>query len=141
MGENLVAEWLQTQGWKIVEQRWHCRWGELDLIAQLSERQTRPRSTVALIFVEVKTRSCGSWDANGLLAITSHKRTKLWKSAQLFLSQHPELEDLPCRFDVALVYSQQHLPTRNRRSLYQTQSVSGNWLILQDYLQDAFHLD
>jgi putative endonuclease len=140
LGENLVAQWLQTQGWQILEQRWHCRWGELDLIAQPGKIQVSHASShAALVFVEVKTRSGSSWDANGLLAITPPKQAKLWKAAQLFLAKHPHLADLPCRFDVALVYHQRRQPLP-KRSLYQQQSSTGDWLILQDYLPDAFRL-
>ena len=34
LGETFVSQWLQQQGWTIVAQRWHCPWGEIDLIAQ-----------------------------------------------------------------------------------------------------------
>ncbi|HEY9862243.1 MAG TPA: YraN family protein [Candidatus Obscuribacterales bacterium] len=112
LGEALIAEWLKSQGWAVLHQRWHCHWGEIDLIAQQPETQrpakpSQMRAPLAtLVFVEVKTRSGNNWDADGLLAITAQKQTKLWQTAELFLSSHPELAELPCRFDVALVACQ-----------------------------------
>jgi len=32
LGEELVAQWLQSTGWVILH-RWRCRWGEIDIIA------------------------------------------------------------------------------------------------------------
>lgn len=95
LAEDLVRDWLLQEGWQVLHQRWHCRWGELDLIA------SDGRNTLA--FVEVKARGQGNWDRNGLLAITPQKQAKLCKAAQLFLSEHPGLLDSFCRFDVALV--------------------------------------
>ncbi|MGQ9836522.1 MAG: YraN family protein [Cyanobacteriota bacterium] len=93
-GESWVRQYLGRQGWQILAQQWRCRWGELDLVAS--------RGNV-LIFVEVKTRSPGSWDQVGLLAVGIPKQQRLIRSAQVFLSQHPHLSELLCRFDVALV--------------------------------------
>jgi len=95
-GEILVAQLLQANGWKILATQWRCRWGELDVIA--CDRQW-------LLFVEVKTRSDRNWDADGSLAITQQKQIKIVKTASMFLSEHPQLEKLNCRFDVALVRS------------------------------------
>lgn len=148
LGEWLVAKWLQTQGWSILARRWRCRWGEIDLIAQQNLNIPSP----FLAFVEVKTRSCGNWDADGLLAITPQKQAKLWKTAQLFLSEKPHLVDIPCRFDVALVSCQrlrrnEQLPLSAEDiqaspvQLGKPLSVAGYQLILQDYLLSAFELD
>lgn len=95
LAEQLVAQWLRQQNWQILAQRWHCRWGELDLIALQPE--------TGLAFVEVKARSSRNWDANGLLAVPPRKQEKLGLAAQMFLATHPDYASLPCRFDVAVV--------------------------------------
>jgi putative endonuclease len=164
LGEQLVAQWLQTQNWVILHHRWRCRWGEIDLIAQQvesgkaedgeSERTgiTTPSSLVA--FIEVKTRASGNWDADGRLAITPQKQAKLWQAAQLFLANYPELATLPCRFDVALV-NYQRISVRSHPvspaplsvisnatqppiQLGQPIVTNGYRLLLQDYIPSAF---
>ena len=174
LGERLVAWWLQAQNGIILHHRWHCRWGEIDLIVQryplegIGEKPLRDRASAAkakislpshsfLSFVEVKTRSQRNWDADGLLAITPSKQAKLWQTAQLFLAEHPDLANLPCRFDVALV-SCQRLSSRPRRNdtdtsassaidkaiavpqvqLGQPLLVPGYRLCLHDYIESAF---
>jgi putative endonuclease len=157
LGEYLVAEWLQAQSWVILHHRWRCRWGEIDLIAQRYSAQQEtllPR----LAFVEVKTRSRGNWDADGLLAITPPKQAKLWRTAELFLAERPDLASLPCRFDVALVRCDRisqhsgHNETNSSPSaapidktiqvpsvqLGQPIVVAGYRFMLQDYIESAF---
>lgn len=160
LGEELVACWLETQGWSILYRRWRCRWGEIDLIARQSQIQSSQvgdyKAQTTLAFVEVKTRSSGNWDTNGLLAITPQKQAKLWKTAQLFLGQHPALADLPCRFDVASVcckqlpFSSRPLPTSSPEALElhfpvclnlrQPVRLAGYQLTLQTYIESAFYL-
>ncbi len=111
-GEELVAHWLMTQGWTVLERRWHCRWGELDLVVRSQPTDADP----ILAFVEVKTRSRNNWDQGGLLAITAQKRNKLWRTAQAYLSRHWELAELACRFDVALVSHQPMVTKREQES-------------------------
>lgn len=135
LGERLVAVWLQDRGWQILHHRWRCRWGELDLIAQNEQ-------TIA--FVEVKTRRAKNWDADGLLAIAPSKQAKLIQSAQLFLTEHPDFADCPCRFDVALVRGDRVVShggeTTLPRSLAlgQPACVGEYRLCLHDYIPAAF---
>lgn len=138
LGEDLVADWIQAQGGKVLERRWHCRRGELDIVALMQgpTRIASPQSShdpaasplanrgkdsssaigtqPILAFIEVKTRSRGNWDAGGLLAITQAKQQKIWHSAQVYLAQHPTYAALACRFDVALVRSKICSKNENR---------------------------
>jgi putative endonuclease len=140
LGETLVAEWVQQQGGRVWHHRWTCRLGELDLVVQWP--------TGMLAFVEVKTRSSGNWDQDGLLAISARKRAKLQHTAELFLVSHPQLAQLPCRFDVALVRCRRrsgraaHPPSQGAAfdpvtGLFRGQ-LDGHELTLQAYLEGAF---
>ena len=95
-GEKLAVKWLELQDYDLLQQNWRCRWGEIDIIA-------RDRVNKTIAFVEVKTRSQNNWDENGLLAIDATKQKKIIKTASMFLVKYPQLAELPCRFDVALV--------------------------------------
>lgn len=109
LGENLVAQWLQDRGWAIIARRWRCRWGEIDIIAgEIPGEQLPARAYQAIAFVEVKTRKNRSWDAGGLLSIHPQKQAKLLQTAEIFLSDRPELSNCPCQFDVALVSYQKY---------------------------------
>ena len=147
LAEDLVAQWLLGQGWEILQRRWRCKLGELDLVIYTAN----PASTqTPLAFVEVKARSSRNWDTNGLLSITAQKRDKLWRSAQLFLTQHPHLAELPCRFDVALVSGQlvSHQEPRSplpKQTLVETRveigkavAIAHHCLTLQHYIPGAF---
>jgi len=90
-GEQMVADYLQTHGYKILNQNFRKPFGEVDIIAQKHD-------TIA--FVEVK------WRRNPLIdpaeIISPSKQRKIVTIAKVFLSQHTDLE-VVCRFDVALI--------------------------------------
>jgi putative endonuclease len=88
--EDLCAELMRSSGLRVIERNWHCRHGEIDLIAE--ERGT-------VVFAEVRMRSRASF-GGAAESVTAAKRTKLLAAARLYLSRRPEAV---CRFDVMLV--------------------------------------
>lgn len=143
LGEDLVAQWLEREGWQILARRWRCRWGELDIVALENLPQS---SSPMLAFVEVKTRRRRNWDGDGLLSITESKQEKLSLAAEIFLSDRPDLADYPCRFDVALVRCSAR-PTKMKNDLATPLIVKlghpvAIWdyqLVLQEYIKSAFN--
>ncbi|MEH2080636.1 MAG: YraN family protein [Nostoc sp.] len=155
LGEDLVAQWLQSTGWIILHRRFSSRWGEIDIIAEYARKaeekreqgsrkevgQLRTQHSI-LAFVEVKTRSSGSWDTGGKSAITPQKQAKIWRTAGIFLAQYPEKADYSCRFDVAIVYCQRISKNLTRvianQEALATSSVPGYKFKLQEYIPAAF---
>lgn len=140
LGEQLIGKWLELQNYELLQKNWRCRWGEIDLIAQ-------DQTTKAIAFIEVKTRSAHNWDENGLLAINEVKQQKLLQTASLYLSQNPDLAELPCRFDVGLVSYQvcdpeitSHVMLQDIKQLQIAQSViiDNYQLTIKNYLHAAF---
>ncbi|MDJ0588877.1 MAG: YraN family protein [Pleurocapsa sp. MO_226.B13] len=144
LGERLVVRWLKIQNYHLLGQNWRCRWGEIDIIALDKESNT-------IAFVEVKTRSKNNWDENGLLAVDYNKQDKIWKTASLFLAEYPQLAELPCRFDVALVsykkcFAPRRLSSNEGRDakeiaqidIGQSVTMEQYHLTIENYLQSAF---
>lgn len=140
LGEMLVKKWLETKNILILHQNWHCRWGEIDLIAQ-------DKNSLTLAFIEVKTRQKSNWDNNGINAITEAKQAKICQSAELFLSEYPHFAQLPCRFDVALVTYQKTVSISKNIDLppvielKQPIFYENYQLMIQNYIFCAFELN
>ena len=110
-GEDLAGDYLLAHGYQLLDRRWRCRYGELDLVAR--------DAGGTICFVEVKLRSSGR---AGLPreAVDRRKREKLRAAAAWYLSQHG-LGEATARFDVAEIYTDEaHRPLR------------------LEYLEDAF---
>jgi putative endonuclease len=130
IGEDLVAKWLQSTGWEVLQRRFCCRWGEIDIIAQYQDTM--------LAFVEVKTRSSRNWDEGGKNAITPQKQAKIWRTAEIFLAEYPQKADYACRFDVALVHYQLQSKNIISEEFLERLSIAGYEFKLLQYIEAAF---
>ncbi len=94
IGEQAVAEFLERNGYAILERNYTVRGGEIDIIA---------RKDGVLCFVEVKTRSEGAM-VSGEMAITEKKRRFIIRAAGIYLRNYVKTHgETRCRFDVASV--------------------------------------
>jgi putative endonuclease len=84
----VLVLWLQ--GYHLLQHRYKCHVGEIDLIV---------KSRKILCFVEVKYRRGG---ASGY-DVSPFQADRLVRAANLYLSQHPQYTDLETRFDLMLM--------------------------------------
>jgi putative endonuclease len=90
LGESRALALLRERGYRIVEQNYRCRSGELDIVA-------RDRDDT-LVFVEVRTRAGGD-RGSALDTVGPAKQAQIARVAQLYLlEREPRFRD--CRFDV-----------------------------------------
>ena len=92
-GENAVAEYLEKQGFKIVERNYYSRYGEIDIIAENGR---------TMVFTEVKTRA-GNAMVKAVFAVGISKQRKIIKTAQYYLMTHDVSRETDYRFDMAEV--------------------------------------
>ncbi len=89
--EQLAAQYLQSNGLRLVQSNFRCRFGEIDLILRDGE---------TLIFAEVRQRSRGDF-GGAAASIDAHKQRRLILTAQQYLASLPRIP--PCRFDAVLL--------------------------------------
>lgn len=91
--ESIAAEFLQKQGYTIVQMNFRCRQGEIDIVA--ADEQY-------LVFVEVKYRSdrhCG----NPGEAIGYRKQKTIYRVAEYYMYLKRIPQNTPCRFDAVVI--------------------------------------
>ena len=88
-GEDLAAEYLQSEGYTIIDRNYSCKIGEIDIIASDGE---------FVAFIEVKSRADVSF---GLPreAVDWRKQRTIVKVAQYWLYKNKRT-GIPVRFDV-----------------------------------------
>lgn len=91
--ETMAADFLQENGYQIIEQNFYCRTGEIDLIAKDGNY---------LVFIEVKYRTNRK---NGLPeeAVDKIKQRQIIKTAVYYMMKKGCAGDTPCRFDVVAI--------------------------------------
>ena len=88
--EKIAGQYLEQQGYLIVEYNFHSRYGEIDIIA---------KHEGYLVFIEVKYRE-NDKSGHPLEAVSVSKQRTISKCAFYYL-QRNGLQDVPVRFDVA----------------------------------------
>ena len=87
--EESATRYLQDKGYEVLARNYHCRYGEIDIVARDGE---------TLVFIEVKARRSARF-GSGLEAVTGGKIRKIARCAQDYLRWHHH-EDEAMRFDV-----------------------------------------
>ena len=91
IAEALAADFLASQGLVVVERKYRCRGGEIDLVV---------RDGTTLVFVEVRLRT-GKAFGGALASITAAKRNRLTLAARHYLAGLTR--EPTCRFDAILL--------------------------------------
>ena len=77
-GEGLAARFLEGQGLTLLDRRWRCRQGEIDIVA---------RDGSTLVICEVKTRTSEAF-GSPVAAVTPIKVRRLRRLAAAWLEAH-----------------------------------------------------
>ena len=91
-GEQIAADYLAREGYRIMERNYRFHRNEIDIIAL--QKQT-------LCFVEVKTRF-SSAHGHPAEAVTPQKQREIIKAARAYLALYGNI-DTDCRFDVVAI--------------------------------------
>lgn len=97
--ESIAVKYLKKSGYKILEQNYRTKLGEIDIIA-------KDKGTIA--FIEVKGRRSGRY-GNPKWAITPKKKRKISMVALCYLKSTEQIHE-KARFDVVTVSSNYDQP-------------------------------
>ncbi len=92
IGEDAACQYLQQQGYEIIENNYRCPLGEIDIIA---------RDEQVTVLVEVRTRTSFAYGSPEE-SITTDKAWRLKRLADSYLQTH-RLSTAPCRIDLIAV--------------------------------------
>lgn len=97
LGEKIAKEYLINHRYKIIDQNYRKRWGEIDIIAESQEKE--------LVFVEIKTRKSRNSPCDILPedSVNFFKQNKIIKTAQTFLYEYKYCDNILWRIDVIAI--------------------------------------
>ena len=91
--EEKAIKYLIDNGFKIIKQNYHCKIGEIDIIAIKDN---------ILRFIEVKYRKNDLY-GTPIQAVNLAKQKKIYSAAQWFLAEHNISDNMCCSFDVIAI--------------------------------------
>lgn len=94
IGEEIATEYLEKEGYKILEKNYKRPWGEIDIIAKEGEGKD-------IVFFEVKTLKEGSFLPEE--SIRFKKRKNLIRAAKLYLLEKNYSPNQPWQIDVIAI--------------------------------------
>jgi len=94
--EKTAESFLCERGLKVLERNFSSRFGEIDLIMEHDE---------TVVFVEVRYRKSGQ-HGSGAESVTTHKQSRLSRTAAWYLAKNPHRAEQFCRFDVVSINSE-----------------------------------
>jgi len=103
----MAEDFLTGRGYRVIDRRWHGRYGEIDLVA------SDPNATT-LVFVEVKTRTSGAF--GGLDAsIDRRKLARLSLAIERYVAEHRYRGSY--RLDVILIFKSAKILIRHIQNI------------------------
>jgi putative endonuclease len=91
-GEAIAAKFYADKGYRVIEQNYRRRFGEIDLICAKGKE---------IVFVEVKTRSTDFLPAEK--AVGFEKRDTIKRVIKYYIQSKNVGRDMDCRFDIIAV--------------------------------------
>ena len=91
--EQIAEAHLVEQGLVILERGYHCRLGELDLVAL---------DAGALVVVEVRYRGRSDF-GSALESVTWRKQNRILRATRHYLMRHPQHAARPLRIDIVAI--------------------------------------
>ncbi len=91
--EQAAKAYLEKRGYRIVEENFRCRQGEIDLIGY---------DNTVLCFIEVKYRASERYGLPGE-AVDARKKLRIINAAGYYLYRNRLPQDTPCRYDAVLI--------------------------------------
>lgn len=88
--EDRASRWLQQRGYDLVTSNYHCRFGEIDLIATKAS---------LLVFCEVKQRHSNRFGTPAA-QVDRRKKNRIIKTAKHFLGHNVRFAPYQIRFDL-----------------------------------------
>jgi len=101
--EQLAVDYLQKEGYKILQRNYRIRGGEIDIVA---------KDNNTLVFIEVKSRTTTRY-GHAIQSLTRQQQMRISKSALSYMHQH-QLNDQSARFDVVAIQKNQYMGTEIR---------------------------